>query len=75
MDPAKIIRHNEQELAKRDANRREGMKLKPLDKHYGQRYFYYDRGPEQRCMICPAKAAITVNGTGFCSDHIKGSLT
>jgi hypothetical protein len=74
MDPAKIIRHNEQELAKRDANRREGMRLKPLDKHYGQRYFQYNRSETNRCWYCEDPGEIKVNGVFVCSKHIVGSL-
>ncbi len=74
MDTAKIIQHNEQELKKRDANRREGMKLRPLDKNYGQRYFLYDRSLSDSCVKCPAPVAVRVNGIPVCTEHIKDSL-
>lgn len=74
MDADTIRKKNLETQAKIDKRDRERMKLRPLDKHYGQRYFFYDRGEEQRCIICPAKATILVNGTGFCTEHIKGSL-
>jgi hypothetical protein len=74
MDAAKIIQHNDQELKKREANRREGMKLKPLDKHYGQRYFQYDRSEVEKCAYCGNPRVLVANGTPVCNEHIKGSL-
>lgn len=73
MDSAKIIQYNEQELKKRESNRREGMRLRPLDKNYGQRYFLYKRDNVQRCE-CGLPSVLIVNGIPVCDKHIKGSL-
>jgi hypothetical protein len=71
MDATKIIQHNKIEQIKRDANRREGMKLRPLDKNYGQRYFVnppINRGRTHECSVCNKKfnGGIIINGTPFC---------
>ena len=74
MDATTIRKKNLETQVKIDKRDRERMKLRPLDKHYGARYFLYERKLVRRCAICPLSAKVIVNGEGRCEEHIKGSL-
>lgn len=70
MDAAKIKQKNDELTAKIAKRDREKMKLRPLDKNYGQRYFMYDRSMSNLCSKCTLPATLHVNGIPVCNDHI-----
>lgn len=74
MDSAKIAAKNKEIQTKIDKRDREKMKLRPLDKHYGQRFLQYDRTEVTQCY-CGKQGVVKVNGIHVCSEHVKGSLT
>jgi hypothetical protein len=42
------------------------MKLRPLDKHYGQRYLMYER-PVMQCDNCESAAVVKIDSVAYCS--------